>query len=63
MKGVSLTIVFGFFRCDTWLQIFPKWLQNLWTRSHTDSAHQENLQTLYPVPSIDNIFVFVKYMQ
>ena len=25
---------------------FPKWLQNLWTRSHTDSTHQENLQTL-----------------
>ena len=22
MKGVSLMIVFGFFRCDTWLQIF-----------------------------------------
>ena len=24
----------------------PKWLQNLWSRSHSDSTHQQNLQTL-----------------
>ena len=40
---IILTFVLGillrFFRCVTLLQT-PKWLQNLWSRSHTDFTHQ-----------------------
>ena len=57
MKGVSLKIVstcrdhvleslFGFFRCDTWLQIFQNDSKICEPEVTLTSTHQENLQTL-----------------